>query len=169
VRGVRENKVAVAPWVGSCWRVSPLTPLGGLGTAYPARCCRWHASGALRLRSRRPPPASRTCCLGSGATGWARWTPPGCRCCPMAPVRWLPPPRSPSCRLCSSLREVFLSRRSSALRQEKGLSPKVLSPLRPLRPPSSRRTRRLPLRPLPARKRGAGSERPRRRCRLYGD
>lgn len=29
VRGVRENKVAVAPWVGSCWRVFPLTPLGG--------------------------------------------------------------------------------------------------------------------------------------------
>lgn len=31
VRGVRENKVAVAPWVGSCWRVSPLTPLVGWG------------------------------------------------------------------------------------------------------------------------------------------
>lgn len=58
-----------------------------------------------------------------------------------------------------SLGEVSRSGRSSPLRQEKGLSPKVLSPLRPLRPPSSRR--RAPPPPPPsagARRRGVGSE-----------
>lgn len=75
--------------------------------------------------------------------------------------------RHPAGPLC--LGEVSRSRRSSPLRQEKGLSPKVLSPLRPLRTPPPGAARRLPLRPLleSAAERSGECERAGRRRRFY--
>lgn len=62
--------------------------------------------------------------------------------------------RHPAGPLC--LGEVSRSGCSSPLPQEKGLSPKVLSPLRPLRPPSS--WRRAPPPPPPFRRARGGAE-----------
>lgn len=70
----------------------------GRGASYRAQCCLWRVAGVPRSLSRRQPPAGRTCCRGSDATGWAKWTPPGWRCCRTAQAPRLPPPRSPSCR-----------------------------------------------------------------------
>lgn len=66
--------------------------------------------------------------------------------------------RHPDCPLC--LGAVSRSGRSSPLRQEKGLSPKVLSPLRPLRPPLLLALRAASPSALSqsARRRGVGSE-----------
>lgn len=111
----------------------------GRRASYRARCCLWRVAGAPRSLSRRPPPAGRTCCRGSDATGWAKLTPLGWRCCRTAQAPRLPPPRSPSCRLAKPQRGVPLQPLLSSAAGERIISegavsaPPPASPLLPAR------------------------------------
>lgn len=106
----------------------------GRRASYRVRCCRWRAVGAPRSRFRRRPPAGRTCCRGSDATGWARWMPPGWQCCRTAPARRLPPPRSPSCRPAMPRRSVPLPPLLSSAAGERIISEGAVSAPPPASP-----------------------------------
>lgn len=106
----------------------------GCRASYRAQCCRWRVAGALRSRSRRRPPAGRTCCRGSDATGWARWSPPGWRCCRTAQARRLPPPRSPSCRPATPRRSNRLGPLLSSAAGERIISEGAVSAPPPASP-----------------------------------